>query len=78
MLATMKSLQAENVQLTRKHEENEKTIHKLKQDLDRWTHSVEENDSLQEQLSTFKRERDEIKTKVEVLISHIEELEAKI
>jgi predicted RNase H-like nuclease (RuvC/YqgF family) len=78
MLATMKSLQAENVQLVRKYDESEKTIHKLKQDLDRWTHSAEENDSLQEQLSAFKRERDEIKTKVEVLISHIEELEAKI
>lgn len=78
MLATMKSLQAENIQLTRKNDETEKTIHKLKQDLEKWSRSSQDNESLQEQLSAFKRERDEIKRKVEGLISHIEELEAKI
>jgi predicted RNase H-like nuclease (RuvC/YqgF family) len=78
MLATMKSLQAENTQLTRKNDESEKTIHKLKQDLERSSRSSQETESLQEQLSAYKRERDEIKTKVEGLISHIEELEAKI
>jgi len=78
MLAAMKSLQAENSQLIRRNDESEKTIQKLKQDLERWSRSAEEADTLQEQISAFKREREEIRTKVEGLISHIEELEAKI
>jgi predicted RNase H-like nuclease (RuvC/YqgF family) len=78
MLSTMKALQSENQQLSRKCDESEKAVHKLKQDLARSSRSSEGHESLQEQVSTLKRERDEIKNKVEGLISHIEELEAKI
>ena len=74
----MKALQSENEQLSRKCDESEKIVHKLKQDLARSSRTAEDHDSLQDQVSTLKRERDEINNKVEGLISHLEELEAKI
>jgi uncharacterized coiled-coil DUF342 family protein len=78
MLSAMKALQSENEHLTAKNSESEKTIAKLKQDLDRWSKSAEQNDDLQDQIKSLKNERDQIKGKVESLISHLEELEANL
>lgn len=78
LVTALKALQAENDLLNRKKEEHEKTIVKLKQDLEKWSKSVEESGALQEQLDHFKSEREEVKSRVERLISHLEELEAKL
>jgi len=78
MLSTMKALKSENEHLTRKNEESEKAIHKLRLDLEKWSRSAEESGTLVEQIETLRKERDEIRNKVERLISHLEELEAKI
>ncbi len=78
LVATIKSLQTENAHLNRKKEESEKQIAKLKQDLERWSHSANESSSLQEQIQTMKHERDQVKNKIERLISYVEELEAKL
>lgn len=78
LVTAVKALQAENDMLNRKREESEKTIVKLKQDLDKWSQSAEENNRLQDQISAYKKERDELKGRVERLISHLEELEAKL
>jgi chromosome segregation ATPase len=78
LLSAMKALKSENEHLLRKNEESEKALHKLRLDMDRWSNSAEENNHLQDQISILKKERDEIKDKVERLISHLEELEAKI
>lgn len=78
LVTAVKALQAENDMLNRKREESEKTIVKLKQDLDEWSQSAEENNRLQDQISAYKKERDELKGRVERLISHLEELEAKL
>ena len=78
MLVTMKTLKEENRNLALKNEESERAIHKLRLDLEKWSRSAEENGNLNEQLEMLKRERDEIRNKVERLISHLEELEAKL
>jgi chromosome segregation ATPase len=78
LLSAMKALKSENEQLLRKSEESDKAIHKLKMDMEKWSQSAEENNHLQDQISGLKKERDEVKSKIERLISHLEELEAKI
>jgi uncharacterized coiled-coil DUF342 family protein len=78
MLVTMNELQSENQALLQKNEENEKAIRKLRLDLEKWSQSAEENSSLIDQIEFLKKERDEIKVKVERLISHLESLEAKV
>lgn len=78
LLSAMKALKSENEHLLRKNDESEKAISKLRMDLERWSRSAEENNDLQDQVSTLKKERDEIREKIERLISHLEELEAKI
>lgn len=78
LLATIKNLQSENQLLARKGEESERTIHKLRNDLEKWSKSAVENESLGEEISHLKKEREEIKNKVERLISQMDELEAKI
>ena len=78
LLSAMKALKSENEHLLRKNEEGEKAIQKLRMDMEKWSRSAEENNHLQDQISGFTKERDEVKQKVERLISHLEELEAKI
>jgi len=78
MVVSMRAMQAENEHLTRKYEESQKTIAKLKQDLEKWSKSADENETLRDQMENFKKERDEVRTKVERLIGHLDELEAKI
>jgi len=78
LVSTLQALQSENEQLTRKCADGEKTVHKLQQDLERWSASAKENDSLHEEIKSLKREREEIKKRVESLISQIDQLEAKI
>jgi chromosome segregation ATPase len=78
LLSAMKALKSENEHLLRKSEESDKAIHKLKMDMEKWSQSAEENNHLQDQISGLKKERDEVKAKIERLISHLEELEAKI
>ena len=78
MLSAMKALKSENEHLLRKNDESERAIHKLRQDLERWSRSEEETGALQEQIRVLKKERDEVKEKIERLILHLEELEAKI
>jgi uncharacterized coiled-coil DUF342 family protein len=78
LVTALKALQAENDLLNRKKEEHEKTIVKLKQDLEKWSKSVEESNALQEQLDGLQNEREEVKGRVERLISNLEELEAKL
>ncbi len=78
LLSAMKALKSENELLLRKNDESEKAAHKLRLDMEKWARSAEENSTLLEQISMLKKERDEIKQKIERLISHLEELEAKI
>ena len=78
LLSAMKALKSENEHLLKKNDESEKAIHKLRMDMERWSSSAEENNHLQDQVSDLKKERDEIKQKIEKLIAHLEELEAKI
>jgi chromosome segregation ATPase len=78
LLSAMKALKSENEHLLRKNDESEKAIQKLRMDMERWSKSAEENNHLQDQLSALTKERDEIKQKIERLISHLEELESKI
>lgn len=78
LLSAMKALKSENEHLLKKNDESEKAIHKLRMDMERWSRSAEENNDLQDQISDLKKERDEIKQKIEKLIAHLEELEAKI
>jgi predicted RNase H-like nuclease (RuvC/YqgF family) len=78
LLSAMKHLKSENEHLLRKNDEQEKAVQKLRMDLERWSSSADENNHLQEQISALRRERDEVKEKIERLISHLEELEAKI
>jgi predicted RNase H-like nuclease (RuvC/YqgF family) len=78
LLSAMKALKSENEHLLRKNEESDKALHKLRLEMERWSRSAEENNHLQDQISGLKKERDEVKEKIERLISHLEELEAKI
>ena len=78
MLVSMRALQAENDHLNKKFDESQRTINRLKQDLEKWSRSAEENEALREQMEELKKERDEIKNKIELLIGHLEELEAKV
>lgn len=78
LLSTVKSAQLENERLTRKNEDNEKTIKQLKHDLEKWSRSADENESLAQQIDTLKKERDEIGSRLERLISHLQEIETKL
>ena len=78
LLSAMKALKSENEHLLRKNDEGERAINKLRSDLERWTKSEDETSALQDQIKLLKKERDEVKEKIERLISHLEELEAKI
>ncbi len=78
LLSAMKALKSENEHLLRKSEEGDKAIHKMKLDMEKWSQSADENNHLQEQIAGLTKERDEVKQKIERLISHLEELEAKI
>lgn len=78
LLSAMKALKSENEHLLKKNDESERAIHKLRSDLERWSKSEEETGALQDQVKAMKKERDEVKEKIERLISHLEELEAKI
>jgi predicted RNase H-like nuclease (RuvC/YqgF family) len=78
LLSAMKALKSENEHLLKKNDESERSIHKLKSDLERWSKSEDETSALQDQIKMLKKERDEVKEKIERLISHLEELEAKI
>jgi predicted RNase H-like nuclease (RuvC/YqgF family) len=78
LVSSLQALQTENEKLTQKCSEGEKIIRKLQQDLDRWSASAHENESLRDEIKNFKRERQEIKDKIETLISQIDQLEAKI
>jgi chromosome segregation ATPase len=78
LLSAMKALKSENEHLQKKNEESDNAIHKLKTDMERWSQSAEENNHLQDQISGLKKERDEVKAKIERLIAHLEEFEAKI
>jgi len=78
LLNMVKALQSEKDHLARKYEESERTIQKLKLDLDKWSTSAEENEELNDQISEMKKEREEVRGKIERLISHLEELEAKV
>ncbi len=78
LLSMVKNLQSEKEHLARKCEESEKTIHKLKMDLEKWSKSADENETLSDQIAEMKREREEVRGKVARLISHLEELEAKV
>lgn len=78
LMAALKALQGENETLTRKNEDNEKTIRQLKHDLDKWSKSVEQNEALQQQIEAMKKERDEVRNRIEGLVSHLEDLEARL
>ena len=78
LVSNLQSLQVENEKLTQKCNEGDKTIRKLQQDLDRWSASAHENESLREEIKNFKQERQQVKERVETLISQIDQLEAKI
>jgi chromosome segregation ATPase len=78
LLSAMKALKSENEHLLKKNDESEKAIQKLRMDMERWSRSAEETNHLQDQISGLKKEREEVKEKIERLISHLEELEAKI
>jgi predicted RNase H-like nuclease (RuvC/YqgF family) len=78
LLSAMKALKSENEHLLKKNDESERAISKLRSDLERWSKSEDETSALQDQIKALKKERDEVKEKIERLISHLEELEAKI
>lgn len=78
LIASLKALQGENEILTRKNGEQEKAIRQLKTDMERWSKSAEENDSLHQQMEDLKKEREEIRKRIEGLVSHLEELEARL
>ncbi|HSP07060.1 MAG TPA: cell division protein ZapB [Acidobacteriota bacterium] len=78
LIAALKALRGENETLTRKNEEQEKAIRQLKLDLERWAKSAEENESLQQQIDAMNKERDQVRTRLETLVSHLEDLEARL
>lgn len=78
LLQTIKTLQSENEHLIRKCDESEKTVTKLKMELEKWSKSAEENETLTDQIEELKQEREEIRSKVERLISNLEQLELKV
>ena len=78
LVSAVKSLQTENDHLNSKKQDSDRQIAKLKQELERWSQSADDSSSLQEQIQTLKKERDEIRNKVERLIAYVEELEAKL
>lgn len=78
LISALKALQVENETLSRKNGEQEKTIRQLKTDMEKWSKSADENDSLHRQMEDMKKERDEIRKRIEGLVSHLEELEARL
>ena len=78
LIAALKALQGENETLTHKNEEHEKTIRQLKMELEKWSKSADENEVLQQQIDGLKKERDQVRSRIEGLVSHLEELEARL
>lgn len=78
LIAAIKALRGENDTLTKKTEDQEKSIRQLKHDLDKWSKSAEESESLQQQIDTLKKERDQVRSRLEHLVSQLEDLEARL
>jgi peptidoglycan hydrolase CwlO-like protein len=78
LISSVKVLQSENDNLKKRNEDSEKTIRQLKQDLEKWSKSAAEHESLQDQVNSLQRERDEVRGKIERLISHLEDIENKL
>ena len=78
LISALKALQGENETLTRKNDEQEKSIRHLKHDLEKWSKSAEENESLLQQVENLKKERDQIRQRIEGLVSNLEDLEARL
>lgn len=78
LMTALKALKSENEALTRKNDEQEKAIRQLKLDMDKWSKSANENEALHQQIQEMKKERDEIRNRVESLVSHLEDLEARL
>jgi FtsZ-binding cell division protein ZapB len=78
LISSVKVLQSENDNLKKRNEDSEKTIRQLKQDLEKWSKSAAEHDSLQDQVHSLQQEREEVRAKIERLISHLEDIENKL
>ena len=78
LVTALKALQGENETLTRKNEEQEKNIRQLKQDLEKWSKSAQENDTLQKQIDGLKKEREQVRQRIEGLVSTLEDLESRL
>lgn len=78
LISSVKVLQSENDNLKKKNEDSEKTIRQLKQDLEKWSKSAAEHETLQDQVNSLQQEREEVRGKIERLISHLEDIENKL
>ena len=78
LITALKALRGENEALTRKIEDQDKTIRQLKHDLDRRSKSAEESESLQQQVDTLNKERDQVRNRLETLVSQLEDREARL
>lgn len=78
LISSVKVLQTENDTLKKKNEDHEKTIRQLKQDLEKWSKSAEDHETLHDQIQSLQREREEVRGKIERLISHLEDIENKL
>jgi FtsZ-binding cell division protein ZapB len=78
LISSVKVLQSENDNLKKRNEDSEKTIRQLKQDLEKWSKSAAEHDSMQDQIQSLQQEREEVRGKIERLITHLEDIENKL
>jgi chromosome segregation ATPase len=78
LISSVKVLQSENDNLKKRNEDSEKTIRQLKQDLEKWSKSAAEQESMQDQIHSLKQEREEVRGKIERLITHLEDIENKL
>jgi FtsZ-binding cell division protein ZapB len=78
LISSVKVLQSENDNLKKRNEDSEKTIRQLKQDLEKWSKSAAEQESMQDQIQSLKQEREEVRGKIERLITHLEDIENKL
>jgi FtsZ-binding cell division protein ZapB len=78
LISSVKVLQSENDNLKKRNEDSEKTIRQLKQDLEKWSKSAAEHETLQDQVHSLQQEREEVRGKIERLISHLEDIENKL
>jgi FtsZ-binding cell division protein ZapB len=78
LISSVKVLQSENDNLKKRNEDSEKTIRQLKQDLEKWSKSAAEHESMQDQIHLLQQEREEVRGKIERLISHLEDIENKL